>query len=126
MTVWRSRRRRLAVAAALVLSVGIGVGVYALTASNTVPGTAAGAGAGAISGYTITNVQYGLNTSTPTNIDTVSFTISPTSATTVKVQLASAGSWYSCTNTSGSVSCGTTSPQATVAPATQLTVVATE
>jgi hypothetical protein len=44
----------------------------------------------------------------------------------VKVQLAAAGAWYSCTNTAGAVSCTTTSPQATVLSATQLTVVAVQ
>ena len=80
----------------------------------------------AISGYTITNIAYGLNATTPTNLDSVSFTIAPTTATTVKAQLAAAGTWYSCSNTAGSVTCNTTSPQATVAAATQLTVVATQ
>ena len=100
-------------------------GSYAFTASNTVPTTQAGQGTGTVSGYTVTSVAYGLNASTPTNIDTVSFTISPASATTVKAQLASGGSWYSCTNTTGSVSCATTSPQLTVATAATLNVVAT-
>jgi hypothetical protein len=108
-----------------VIAMLLAVGVYAFAASNTVPGTEAGSGSGAISGYTVSSVAYGLNSTTPTNIDSVTFTISPTSAGTVKIQLASGGSWYSCTNTSGSVSCNTTSPQATVAAATQLTVVAT-
>jgi hypothetical protein len=117
-----SRTRAVAVA---VIAMLLAVGVYAFAASNTVPGTEAGSGSGAISGYTVSSVAYGLNSTTPTNIDSVTFTISPTSAGTVKIQLASGGSWYSCTNTSGSVSCNTTSPQATVAAATQLTVVAT-
>jgi hypothetical protein len=117
-----SRTRAVVVA---VIALLLAVGVYAFAASNTVPGTEAGSGSGAISGYTVSSVAYGLNATTPTNIDSVTFTISPTSAGTVKIQLASGGSWYSCTNTSGSVSCGTTSPQATVAAATQLTVVAT-
>jgi hypothetical protein len=108
-----------------VIALLLAVGVYAFAASNTVPGTEAGSGSGAISGYTVSSVAYGLNSTTPTNIDSVTFTISPTSAGTVKIQLASGGSWYSCTNTSGSVSCNTTSPQASVAAATQLTVVAT-
>src|SRR5512133_2952323 len=103
----------------------LAVGVYAFAASNTVPGTEAGSGSGAISGYTVTSDAYGLNSTTPTNIDSVTFTISPTSACTVKIQVASGGRWYSCTNTSGSVSCNTTPPQATVAAATQLTVDAT-
>lgn len=100
-------------------------GSYAFTASNTVPTTQAGQGSGTVSGYTVTSVAYGLNASTPTNIDTVSFTISPASATTVKAQLASGGTWYACTNTTGSVSCATTSPQLTVATAATLNVVAT-
>jgi hypothetical protein len=116
-------RKRTAVAVILALSVGIAS--YAFTASNTVPNSSAGSGSGTISGYTISNIQYGLNSTTPTNLDSVSFTISPAAASTVKVQLAPAGSWYSCTNSSGSVSCNTTSPQATVAAATQLTVVST-
>jgi hypothetical protein len=117
-----SRTRAVVVTAIAVL---LAIGVYAFAASNTVPGTEAGSGSGAISGYTVTSVAYGLNASNPANIDSVTFTIAPTSAGTVKIQLAGGGSWYSCSNTSGSVSCTTTSPQATVAAATQLTVVAT-
>jgi len=117
-----SRTRAVVVA---VIALLLAVGVYAFAASNTVPGTEAGSGSGAISGYTVSSVAYGLNSTTPTNIDSVTFTIAPTSAGTVKIQLASGGSWYACSNTAGSVSCNTTSPQATVAAATQLTVVAT-
>jgi hypothetical protein len=120
----RFPRRRLIVFA--VLAVAVASGVFAYAASNTVPATTAGAGSNTISGYTVTGVAYGLNASTPTNLDSVSFTIAPIAATTVKVQLAAAGTWYSCTNTAGAVSCATTSPQATVAAATQLTVVATQ
>jgi hypothetical protein len=101
------------------------IGTYAFTASNTVPATQAGSGSGAISGYTISNVAYTLNAN-PNNIDAVTFTISPAAAGTVKIQLVSGGTWYDCTNSSGSVSCDTTvGTQATVAPANNLTVVAT-
>jgi hypothetical protein len=117
-----SRTRAVVVAVVALL---LAIAVYAFAASNTVPGTEAGSGSGTISGYTVSSVAYGLNATTPTNIDSVTFTIAPTAAGTVKIQLASGGSWYSCTNTSGSISCNTTSPQATVAAATQLTVVAT-
>jgi membrane associated rhomboid family serine protease len=119
------RRRRRFGLAALVAGIAAS-SAYAFTNSNTVPATNAGSGSGAISGYTASNVAYNLNASNPQNIDSVTFTISPAAATTVKIQLASGGSWYSCTNTSGSVSCTTTSPQATAAAATQLTVVATQ
>jgi hypothetical protein len=109
-----------------LLALGIAVGVYAYAATNTVPGSSAGAGSGAISGYTVSSIAYSLNATTPTNLDQVTFTITPAAAGTVKAQLASGGSWYSCTNSSGSVTCNTTSPQATVSAATQLTVVATQ
>ncbi len=110
----------------LVLVVLAATGAYVFTASNTVPGTNAGSGSGVISGYTISSVAYNLNASNPDNIDTTTFTIAPTSAGTVKIQLVSGGTWYDCTNTAGSVSCDTTvGTQATVSPANQLTVVAT-
>ena len=117
--------RKLRYLAALIAAVCIAVAVYAFTASNTVPGTNAGAGSGAISGYTVSNVAYTLG-ATPTNLAAVSFTLDKT-AGTVKAQVQTGGSWYSCTNTANNDwSCATTSPQATVQPADQLTVVATQ
>lgn len=123
MTLVRRSSRTLIVA---LVAVAIGAGVYAYAATNTVPGSTAGAGSGTISGYTVSSIAYTLNSTTPTNLDQVAFTISPAAASTVKVQLASGGSWYSCTNSTGSVTCTTTSPQATAAAATQLTVVAAQ
>lgn len=100
---------------------------YAFTATNTMPaGATLGDGSNTISGYTVSAVVYSLNATNPQNLDQVAFTISPTTATTVKIKLAAAGSWYTCTNTAGSVTCATTSPQATVVAATQLTVVAAQ
>lgn len=124
MRLLRLPRRRTIVVS--VLALGISLGVYAYAATNTVPSSTAGAGSGTISGYTVSSIAYTLNSTTPTNLDQVAFTIAPTTATVVKAQLASGGSWYSCTNTAGSVTCNTTSPQATAAAATQLTVVATQ
>ncbi len=116
--------RRFRYIAALIAAVCVAVGAYAFTASNTVPGSSAGAGSGAISGYTVSNVAYTLGT-VPTNMDAVTFTLDR-AAGTVKAQVQSGGSWYTCSNTSGNDwTCDTTSPQATVQPADQLTVVAT-
>ena len=123
MTLVRRSRRTLVVA---LFAVAIGAGVYAYAAANTVPGSTAGSGSGAISGYTVSSIAYTLNGTTPTNLDQVAFTIAPAAASTVKVQLAAAGSWYSCTNAAGSVTCATTAPQATAVAATQLTVVAAQ
>jgi hypothetical protein len=98
---------------------------YAYTASNTVPATNAGDGTGTISGYVVSTVHYNLNATNPTNIDSVTFNLdsTPVAGSTIKAQLASAGSWYTCTNVNTAVTCTTTSPQATVATATQLRVV---
>jgi hypothetical protein len=120
---WKRKRNRylLAAAAAAVVAPA----AYAFTAANTVPNSNAGSGAGTISGYTVSNVSYTLNGTNPQNVDQVAFTIAPTSGT-VKVQVVSGGSWYACTNSAGSVTCATTSPQATAAAVNQLTVVAAQ
>lgn len=117
--------RKLRYIAALIAAVSAAAGIYAFTASNTVPPTNAGSGAGAISGYTVSNVAYTLNAD-PSKIDAVTFTLDK-AAGTVKAQLVTAGTWYSCTNTASfNWSCATTLPQASVAPADQLSVVATD
>ncbi|MDX6487453.1 MAG: hypothetical protein QOK13_68 [Gaiellaceae bacterium] len=127
MRILRIRpKRRRSVLAALVVAGVVGSAAYAFTATNTVPASTAGSGSGAISGYTVSAIAYTLNSTTPTNLDAVAFTIAPTAAAVVKIQLAAAGSWYTCANAAGSVTCNTTSPQATVAAATNLTVVATQ
>ena len=122
----RRRLQRRAIVAICSLVAVLSVSGYAFTASNTVPNASVGQGSNTISGYTVSSVAYNLNSSNPANLDSVTFTISPTTASLVKIQLASGGSWYSCTNTSGSVSCATTSPQATAAAATSLNVVASQ
>ena len=110
---------------AVAVAVAVTVGGYAYTASSTVPNTNAGDGTGTISGYVVSSVHYTLNASNPTNIDSVTFNLdsTPVAGGTIKAQLASAGSWYTCTNVGVAVTCTTTSPQATVAAATNLRVV---
>lgn len=100
-------------------------GTYAYTAANTVPASKAGDGAGAVSGYVLSSVHYNLNATDPGNVDSVTFTVdtAPPAGSTLKAQLAPAGSWYTCTNAGTAVTCNTTTPQATVLGATQLRVV---
>lgn len=125
----------LRLTAALVAAGAIGGGAYAFTASNTVPTTNVGAGSGTVSGYTVTNLHYGLDATTPANIDSLTFSVSPvipsTSSGKVDVQAAlSAGgpNTYSCTtNTAGdTVTCTTTSPQLTASTLSSVTVVAAQ
>ena len=110
---------------AAALPVALAVGGFAYTNSNTVGGTQAGDGTGAITGYVVSSVKYNLNATTPTNIDSVTFTLdsTPVAGSTLKAQLAAAGSWYTCTFVATAVTCNVTSPQATVVAATNLRVV---
>jgi hypothetical protein len=96
----------------------------AVTSTNALPATRAGDGTGTISGYTISNVQYTLNATTPQNVDSVSVTLTttPTTGSTKKLGLAgSSGSttWYTCSNSGATLTCPTTSPQATAWGVTQ-------
>jgi hypothetical protein len=98
----------------LVLGLIFAAASYGFAATNTVPASNAGDGAGAISGYTISNIHYTLNTSNPANIDTVTFNTAPAISTvapagTVKVQIAqgAATTWHNCT-VAASVSCDLT------------------
>ncbi|MEW6285043.1 MAG: hypothetical protein AB1509_02345 [Chloroflexota bacterium] len=110
----------------VLLALVFATAAFAFAATNTVPGTYAGEGAGTVSGYTVTNVVYNLNATNASNIDSVSFTLNAP-ASIVKVRLVTTGSFYTCTNTSGfNWTCNTTSPQATVAAADELRVIASE
>jgi hypothetical protein len=120
---------------ALGIALAIGGGAYAFTASNTVPNATVGAGAGTVSGYTVTGLHYVLDATTPTNIDSMTFTITPAvpsaSGGTVAVSatLSTGGpDNYTCSpNTAGTtVTCTTTSPQLTAALFTGVTVVAAQ
>jgi hypothetical protein len=98
----------------------------AATAANTVPAGRVGQGSQATSAYTISAVGYTLDPSNPRNVSQVAFTVSPSTARIVKARLNNAGSWYSCTNSAGSVTCATTSPAIGATSANNLTVVATQ
>jgi hypothetical protein len=115
-------KRKFLTLAMIAAALTLAYTAYALTASNTVPATTAGDGTGSVSGFTATSVGYTLNGTTPTNVDAVTFTIAPTTTSTVKAKMNS--TWYSCTNSSGSVSCATTSPQLTLSAITSLEVIA--
>lgn len=118
---------RIAIGLAITASVGGAMQVY--TAANTVTSEKAGDGTATISGYTVSGVAYSLNASNPQNIDSVAFTTNA-AASTVKARLVTTGSFYSCSTTNSPTntawSCATTSPQATVAAADELRVIALE
>ena len=119
----RIRRRTVLVVA---FAAALALATYAFTASNIVPTSKAGKGEGAISGYTISGIAYTLNTTTPSNIDSVAFTLSA-AATTVKAKLVQASSTYTNCAVSGgtSVTCDF-SPDIAVLSADELSVIATQ
>jgi hypothetical protein len=94
---------------------------YAYAATNTVGPSEAGDGSGTISGYAISAVHYNLNATTPSLIDSVTFTISA-SAATVKISLDGGTTYYSCSIAGTNVTC--TTAGATVVSATSLRVIA--
>lgn len=108
-----------------LIAVAAATASNAMTAANTVPASNAGSGSAVISGYTVSAVAYQLNATTPGNIDSVTFTLSA-AATTVKAKVvSSATAYYSCTVVTGNNwSCSTVLPQATVAAADNLSVIA--
>ncbi|MHB1243481.1 MAG: hypothetical protein ACYC1P_08805 [Gaiellaceae bacterium] len=110
---------------ALVVAGAMATGAYAFTATNTVPSSNAGSGNGTISGYTVSAVAYTLNATTPTDIDSMAFTLS-SSATTAKAKIVSGSTTYTaCTIAGGvNVTCDF-SPDVAISTADQLSVIAT-
>lgn len=123
--IGRRRRRALPWITGALAVVALAMGTIGLTASNAVPTTKAGDGAGAVSGYTVSGISYTLNASDPSNLDKVTFSVdtAPPAGATLRIELATGGSWYACTNVGTTVTCATTSPQATVAGTSTLRVV---
>jgi hypothetical protein len=123
----RIRRKTRKTFAVVLVVMGLSALVTAMTAANTVPTAKAGEGSGAISGYTVSAVDYNVNATNPANIDSVSFTLdsAPAGGATVKIKLVSAGStWYSCTMSgTPAVNASCTTSGATVALADLLSVV---
>ena len=94
-----SRIPRLRLLASIALLLILSAAAYGFAAANTVPVSSAGDGAGTITGYTVGAVKYTLNATTPSNIDSVSFTLTPVGAagapTTVQAKLVSTSTTYS-------------------------------
>jgi hypothetical protein len=123
-TDMRSRWSRLGRITAVALMAGALVaGSYAFTAANTVPTSHAGDGSGTVSGYTVSSIHYNLNASSPQNVDSVTSSLdtAPVAGSTIKI--VTSGNTYSCTNVTTTVTCNTTSPQATVVNITTLRVI---
>ena len=101
---------------------------YGFAAANTVPTSNAGDGSGAVSGYTVSNVHYVLNSSNPANVDTVTFTLTPAMVAGGTVRISTNGTSFiaaACTGTS-TISCSLTGASVTATSLTNLRVVAAQ
>lgn len=134
MGVSRIINRRTAVLGLLLVI--LATAGFGFAAQNTVPQTAAGDGAASISGYTVGNVDYTLDTTNyPGEITMVSFTLTvdstanPNAPEFVQAQLDSpSGSWYGCVLTDAgppfAYDCTSTTGNTGIFAADQLRVVA--
>jgi len=106
---------------------------YAFAASITgIPTSKAGTGSGAVSGYAVSAVAYTFNSTDPSKLDSVTFTLDGV-ATLAKIEVDTvAGVWYNCIDLDGVAavndwSCNTTvGTQATAAAMDTLTIVASD
>ena len=125
-----SRILKVRYLAGLLLVLVLAGSAYAFAAANTVPESGAGDGNNAISGYSVTNVTYVLNSTNPANIDSVKFNVAPAvtgvaAPATVSAQLVTGGTWFTCALVSGTQwQCATTS--VTALAANNLRVVAAQ
>lgn len=118
--MFRSSKMFLVVLVVLVFATA----AFAFAAGNNMPAsTYAGEGSSVTSGYTVSTPVYNLNATTPSNIDSVTFTLNA-AASTVKVRLVTTGSYFNCTNVGLSWTCNTAG--VTVNAADEFRVVATQ
>ena len=119
-----TRKRKRHVALLVLLLLFVGTAAYAFTAANSVPPTRAGDGFAAISGYTVTNVEYNLDATNPANIDSLEFDLDA-AAGTVKAKVLTSASYTDCTGGPTHFTCDL-SPNPTVLSADQLSVIAVQ
>ncbi|MEX2375405.1 MAG: hypothetical protein WD942_07435 [Dehalococcoidia bacterium] len=126
----RGRMWAVAIGVGIVGALIVGI-IAASTAGNTVEESRAGigTGTGTVSGYDVSSVSYTLNSSNPSLVDAVTFTLdaAPAAGSTIQVRLSDGSpTWYTCSFSGTSVTCPTTAPPANVADVTALTVVAAQ
>ena len=118
---------------AILLALILSAVAYGFAAANTVPDSKAGDGSGAVSGYTISAIHYILDATTPSEIDTVTFTTDvavPATGTVYVVADNGTGTEYKSNTCSGlgttSLSCDFTTNTLTVLNLKNLRVVAVQ
>jgi hypothetical protein len=99
---------------------------YGFANSNVVPASNAGDGTNTISGYTVTNVHYVLNSSNPSTVDQVSFTLAPPLPGGGATRVSLNGTWLAVGACSGTTNVICTATGTTVLSLSDLRVVAAQ
>lgn len=121
------KRKRSRLVFLLVLAVILAAATYGFAAANTVNGGTdmyLGEGSGTISGYSVTNISYTLDTNNPHQITAVGFDLDAT-ATTVEISLDDTN-WETCSNSGGNAWTCTLTTAVDVSAATSLDVFASD
>ncbi len=115
--------KRFRILALLVLAVVMSAATYGFAAANTVPDSVAGEASGEISGYTVSNVVYALDSTDPTQFDYVTFTLNA-NASDVYAGIGNGATiyWTSCTGGPTDFSCNLSGSTIGVAAAIELHV----
>jgi hypothetical protein len=124
----RLRRRKRSVIAVALIAAAVTAAGFVFTATNDLSGGTndAGYGTRAITGYTVTDVDYVPDDTDGNKIKTVTFTLDPATAQHVQIRLQSDGTWYSCAVALGQPTCDLSSASETFEDATQLEVAASQ
>lgn len=103
-----SQLLRVRFVAAIAVALVLATAAYGFAATNTIQTSGAGDGNAVISGYHVSDVVYTLNSTNPSLIDSMSFTVAPDSPLTgdpteVHFQVASGGgaTWYDAADGTG-------------------------
>lgn len=85
----------------LIVLIILSAFIYGFADANTVPETGAGDGSGTVSGYTISNVDYTLLSSSPNKLESVAFDVAAAAgagaAGEVQITVDGGTTWISCT-----------------------------
>lgn len=93
----RNRKTRLRYIAMVLFALLLMGSTYGFTATNTVPTSKAGSGASTVSGYTVSEIHYNLNTTTPTSFASLNFNVAGTVAAGSSLKVNDGTTWGTCT-----------------------------
>jgi hypothetical protein len=121
----KRNRKTLTLIGTLVSMLLVATAAYAFTATNVVSTTRAGDGHSTISGYTISNVVYTLDNTSPQNIAGWQFDLDAAAAS-VRSKLVSSSTYTACVHGAGFHWTCTPAAEPTVAAADELRVIAVQ